>query len=131
MRRRKAHNTRRDLEIARVTVVRAPKEGTRAFARSVEVGAILLALLRLSSSRQLPIAITDGHSSCNSPATPFKTDGAVSPLRLVVADVSRRWTGYIIRSPTTVRIERTNDGADVALEIESAEGTTALLRLQP
>ena len=38
---------------------------------------------------------------------------------------------HIIRSPTTVRIERTNDGTDVALEIESAEGTTALLRVQP
>ena len=38
---------------------------------------------------------------------------------------------HIIRAPTTVRIERTNDGADVALAIESAEGITALLRLQP
>jgi hypothetical protein len=37
----------------------------------------------------------------------------------------------IIRSPTTVRIERTSDRADVALEIESAEGTTELLRIRP
>lgn len=36
---------------------------------------------------------------------------------------------HLIPSPTHVRIERTNDGADVALEIESDEGLAAILRL--
>jgi hypothetical protein len=40
-------------------------------------------------------------------------------------------TTHVIHSPTTVRIERTNDNSDVALEIESAEGMTALLELRP
>jgi hypothetical protein len=37
---------------------------------------------------------------------------------------------HVIHSPTHVRIERTNEGADVALEIESADGMAALLRFK-
>jgi hypothetical protein len=37
---------------------------------------------------------------------------------------------HIVHSPTRVRIERTHDGADVALQIESAEGTVAILWFQ-
>jgi hypothetical protein len=37
---------------------------------------------------------------------------------------------HTIHSPTRVWIERTNDGADVAMQIESAEGTTTILRLK-
>lgn len=37
---------------------------------------------------------------------------------------------HIIHAPTHVRIERTNEGADVALEIESEEGTAAILRFK-
>jgi hypothetical protein len=37
---------------------------------------------------------------------------------------------HTIHSPTSVRIERTNEGADVAMQIESAEGTTTILRLK-
>jgi hypothetical protein len=37
---------------------------------------------------------------------------------------------HIVHSATRVRIERTNDGADVALQIESAEGTVAILWFQ-
>ena len=36
---------------------------------------------------------------------------------------------HTIHSPTRVWIERTDDGADVAMQIESAEGTTTILRL--
>jgi hypothetical protein len=36
---------------------------------------------------------------------------------------------HAIQKPTRVRIERTSDGADVAMQIESAEGTTTILRL--
>ena len=35
---------------------------------------------------------------------------------------------HAIAQPTTVRLERTDDGADLALEIKSADGTTTLLR---
>jgi len=37
---------------------------------------------------------------------------------------------HTIHSPTRVWIERTYDGADVAMQIESAEGTTTILRLK-
>jgi Family of unknown function (DUF5335) len=37
---------------------------------------------------------------------------------------------HTIHSPTHVRIERTNEGADVAIQIDSAEGTTTILRLK-
>ena len=35
---------------------------------------------------------------------------------------------HVIHAPTHVRIERTNDGADVALEVESRDGNAAILR---
>lgn len=38
---------------------------------------------------------------------------------------------HTIHSPTRVWIERTHDGTDVAMQIESAEGTTTILRLKP
>ena len=37
---------------------------------------------------------------------------------------------HVIHAPTRVRIERTNEGADVALEIESDEGNAAILRFK-
>ena len=37
---------------------------------------------------------------------------------------------HTIYSPTRVRIERTDEGADVALQIESADGTQAILRFR-
>ena len=37
---------------------------------------------------------------------------------------------HIVQSPTHVRIERTDDGVDEALEIESDAGTTAILRFK-
>jgi hypothetical protein len=64
------------------------------------------------------------------------------PLRGVTAETSPRGSAimisasrndgehftHLIPSPTHVRIERTNEGADLALEIESVEGLTAILR---
>jgi hypothetical protein len=35
--------------------------------------------------------------------------------------------GHIIHWPTRLRIERTDDGVDVAVEVESREGTVAIL----
>jgi hypothetical protein len=37
---------------------------------------------------------------------------------------------HLIPSPTRVSIERTNEGADIALEIESEEGLAAILRFK-
>jgi hypothetical protein len=37
---------------------------------------------------------------------------------------------HVVHSPTHVRVERTDDGAEVALQIESAEGTTAIVRFK-
>lgn len=37
---------------------------------------------------------------------------------------------HTIRSPTRVYIERREDGADVALQVESADGTKAILRFR-
>jgi hypothetical protein len=37
---------------------------------------------------------------------------------------------HVIHAPTHVRIERTNDGADVALEVESSDGNAAILRFK-
>jgi hypothetical protein len=37
---------------------------------------------------------------------------------------------HTIHSPTRVRLERTDTGADAAMQIESAEGTTTILRLR-
>ena len=34
---------------------------------------------------------------------------------------------HFIHAPTRLRIERTNDGADVALQVESADGSVAIL----
>jgi hypothetical protein len=37
---------------------------------------------------------------------------------------------HIIHAPMRVQIERTNEGADVALQIESTDGTAAILRFK-
>jgi hypothetical protein len=37
---------------------------------------------------------------------------------------------HIIHSPTRVQIERTSEGADVAVQIQSGDGTAAILRFK-
>jgi hypothetical protein len=37
---------------------------------------------------------------------------------------------HVVRSPRHIRIERTPEGADVALEVQSADGTAAILRFR-
>lgn len=37
---------------------------------------------------------------------------------------------HTIHSPTRVQVERTDNGVDIAMQIESAEGTTTILRLK-
>jgi hypothetical protein len=66
------------------------------------------------------------------------------PLRGVTAETSLRspaitiaagrgdgeHISHIIHSPTHVRIERTDEGADVAMQIESDDGLAAILRFK-
>lgn len=53
-----------------------------------------------------------------------------SAIMIAAARLDGEQITHIIHSPTHVRIERTNEGADVALEIESDEGTAAILRFK-
>lgn len=57
-----------------------------------------------------------------------------SPLDSTITIAAARGDGehiaHVIHSPTRVRIERTNEGADVALEVESSDGTAAILRFR-
>ena len=56
------------------------------------------------------------------------TDGGT--ITISAARPEKGQITHTIHAPTRVRIERTNDGADVAMQIESAEGTTTILRLK-
>ena len=51
-------------------------------------------------------------------------------ITIAAAHADGEQVTHIIHMPTHVRIERTNDGADVALQIESAEGLAAILRFK-
>lgn len=53
-----------------------------------------------------------------------------SAIMIAAARADGEHITHIIHSPTHVRIERTDEGADVALEIESDEGTAAILRFK-
>ena len=66
------------------------------------------------------------------------------PLRGVTAETTPRGSAimisaaqgdgeqvtHVIPSPTHVRIEQTNEGADLALQVESVEGVTVILRFK-
>jgi hypothetical protein len=55
------------------------------------------------------------------------------PESIITIAAARRDGGHIthvVRSPRHVRIERTPEGADVALEVQSAAGTAAILRFR-
>ena len=47
-----------------------------------------------------------------------------------VADAAGGHVSHIIRSPTRVLLDRTDRGANAALEIESADGAKAVLRFR-
>jgi hypothetical protein len=57
-----------------------------------------------------------------------RPDGGVITIAAARADGEQ--ITHIIQRPTHVRIERTNDGADVALQIESLDGEAAILRFK-
>jgi hypothetical protein len=56
------------------------------------------------------------------------SDGAVITISAAGRDGEQ--ITHVIHAPTSVRIERTNDGIDAAMQIESAEGVTTILRLK-
>jgi len=60
-------------------------------------------------------------------AEPNAGGGTIS---ISAANASFDQITHTIHSPTSVWIERTEEGADAALQIESAEGTTTILRLK-
>ena len=47
-----------------------------------------------------------------------------------VAEVTGEHLTHIIRSPTRVLLDKTDSGANAALEIESADGLKAVLRFR-
>lgn len=51
-------------------------------------------------------------------------------ISIAVAEPTGDQFTHTIHSPTRVFIEKTNTGADAALEIESADGTKAILRFR-
>ena len=59
-----------------------------------------------------------------------ETDAHASAITIAAARSDGDQLTHVIQSPTHVRIERTDKGADVALEIESADGTAAILRFK-
>jgi hypothetical protein len=51
-------------------------------------------------------------------------------ITIAVSKVDEGQITHTIHSPTRVWIERTNDGTDAAMQIESAEGTKTIVRLK-
>jgi hypothetical protein len=60
-------------------------------------------------------------------AEPARTGGLIT---ISAAKFDGEQITHVIHSPTRVRLERTDQGADAAMQIESAEGTTTILRLK-
>jgi hypothetical protein len=60
-------------------------------------------------------------------AEPEHGEGLIS---ISAAKLDGEQITHMIHSPTRVRIERLDDGADAAMQIESAEGITTILRLK-
>lgn len=52
------------------------------------------------------------------------------PIVISVAEVTGEHVTHIIRSPTRVLLDKTESGANAALEIESADGTKTVLRFR-
>lgn len=69
--------------------------------------------------RDLPLLGVTAETDTPSPAI------TIAAARSVAEHVT-----HTIHAPTRVRIERTEDDADVALQIESADGTTSLLQFK-
>jgi hypothetical protein len=57
-------------------------------------------------------------------------DGYDSSLSIMLESFTGDHVTHIVRTPTHVWLEQTGDGADVALQIEAADGTNTLLRFR-
>jgi hypothetical protein len=51
-------------------------------------------------------------------------------ITIAAAQSTDEQVTHTIHSPTHVRIEKTDEGADAAVQVESAEGSTAILRFK-
>lgn len=51
-------------------------------------------------------------------------------ITIAAAQADGEQITHIIHAPTQVQIERTNEGADVALQIRSGDGTASILRFR-
>jgi hypothetical protein len=58
---------------------------------------------------------------------PGDHDGAIT---ISAGSAAAGYVTHLIQAPSHVHIERRDDGADVALQIESADGTRAILRFR-
>lgn len=52
------------------------------------------------------------------------------PIVISVAEVTGEHVSHIIHSPTRVLLDKTDSGANAALEVESADGERAVLRFR-
>jgi Family of unknown function (DUF5335) len=59
-----------------------------------------------------------------------ETDTPSPAITIAAARSSAEHVTHTIHAPTHVRIERTDDDADVALQVESEDGTAAILRFK-
>jgi Family of unknown function (DUF5335) len=57
-------------------------------------------------------------------------DGGEDSISIIVGRIPAERVTHNIQAPTHVRIEQTDNGADMALQIESEGGATTLLRLR-
>lgn len=72
-----------------------------------------------SQIRELPLRSVTAESGVGGPA-----------ITISAAPRDGEEITHLIPSPTHVRIERTNEGADLTLEIETDEGLSAILRFK-
>ena len=85
----------------------------------VSVDVLAPALGVQSQIRELPLRGVTAESGPEGPA-----------IMISAARADGEHVTHLIASPTHVRIERTNEGTDIALQIESDEGTAAILRFK-
>ena len=62
--------------------------------------------------------------------TPRQPEHRGGLITISAAKIDGEQITHAIHSATRVRVERTDTAADVAMQIESAEGTTTILRLK-
>jgi len=59
-----------------------------------------------------------------------ETDSPRPVITIAAAQADGEQITHVIHAPTEVQIEQTNEGADVALQIRSGDGTASILRFR-